>query len=314
MAERQNRLRMDFVMKVLSFDEESGKLTFKLEPDPRRYEWTELDGEPGLYDRLDKAFFPKKVFFESMKQMEGLPIYHQPQRIENADAYIESRISQIVQRLEGNEETPRFEDKSEQFLQSLECDRLEFVIASVDIVGSTHLATTLPQAKYARLIGTVLSELAEVVPKFRGHVLKYTGDGLIAYFPSPSFITMNDLALDCALTMRQLVHNAINPLLKRMNFPVIDIRIGLDSGEAYVVTVGSSETKKHLDVIGGIVSLACKIQAIAKPGEICMGETTERNLHVAWRQLCEPVNCGANWSYKEPNGELYRIFRFKVTY
>jgi hypothetical protein len=74
MAQREDRFRMDFVMKVVSFDEESGRLTFKLEPDPRRYEWKELDGECGLYDRLDRTFFPKKAFFESMKQMEGMPI------------------------------------------------------------------------------------------------------------------------------------------------------------------------------------------------------------------------------------------------
>jgi adenylate cyclase len=221
-------------------------------------------------------------------------------------------VAAIVQRLEGNEEAPGFEDKSEQFLESLACDRLEFVIASVDVVGSTRLATTLAQEKYARLISTVLSELGEIIPKFHGYVLKYTGDGLIAYFPSPSFITMNDLALDCVLTMRGLVHNGINPLLEQRNYPVIDIRMGIDSGEAYVVTVGSPETKKHMDVIGGVVSLACKIQGLAKPGEICMGETTERNLHVAWRQLCEPVDCGPNWSYKERDGNFYRVFRFKA--
>ena len=31
--------------------------------------------------------------------------------------------------------------------------------------------------------------MSEIIPKFHGHVLKYTGDGLIGYFPEPSFIT-----------------------------------------------------------------------------------------------------------------------------
>ena len=60
----------------------------------------------------------------------------------------------------------------------------------------------------------VWPELSELVPKFWGYVLKYTGDGLIAYFPEPSFITMNDAALYCALTMRKIVYQALNTALQ----------------------------------------------------------------------------------------------------
>ena len=312
MAEKLDRVRMDFVQEIISVDEEGRTVTFRLKPDPRRYEWKVIDGEECLYDRFDKILFPKEAFFESMKQMAGMPIYHQPQEIGDAEKYVQSRQANIARMLDGTVETPTFADKSEEFLESLSLDKSEFVIASVDIVGSTKLATTVEPGKYARLISTVLYELSEVVPKFRGHVLKYTGDGLVAYFPAPSFITMHDLAIDCALTIRRLVHKGLNPVLERRGFPVLDVRIGLDSGEAHVVTMGSAGTKQHKDIIGSVVSMAAKIQGLAKPGEIYMGETTERNLYTLWRQFCEPVALGSDWPYKKPDGDVYAVRRITI--
>jgi class 3 adenylate cyclase len=92
-------------------------------------------------------------------------------------------MAAIEARLRGEQDEPTFEDKSEDFRRSLQVDRLEFVIMRVDVVGSTTLATTADPVAYRRAITTALYELSDVIPKFRGHVLKYTGDGIIAYFP-----------------------------------------------------------------------------------------------------------------------------------
>jgi class 3 adenylate cyclase len=162
---------------------------------------------------------------------------------------------------------------------------------------------------YKTVISTTLYELSEIVPKFHGHVLKYTGDGLIAYFPEPSFILKNDLAIVCALTLRILVYEALNPILIKRGFPSIGIRIGLDAGEAYVVTIGSPETKQHKDIIGVVVNLASKIQSKASPGEIYLGDTVLRHLHTMWRQICEPVDLDKKWEYRDLRGVIYKIHK-----
>jgi len=183
---------MDFVQEIISVDEDKRTFTVRLIPNPRRYEWKEVDGERYLYDKLDKVLFPGRVLFDLAKQMTGQPIYFQPQEIDNAEQYIKSRMPIIRARLKGDEKPATFEDKSEAFLESLAQDKLGFVIMCVDIVGSTKLSTNLEPEKYTRLISTVLYEMSEIIPKFHGHVLKYTGDGLIGYFPEPSFITKNE--------------------------------------------------------------------------------------------------------------------------
>lgn len=312
MSDKRYSFRMDFVQEIVSLDKESRTLTVILKPDPRRYEWKEMEGKRYLYDKFDDVYIPEQVYFESLKQIVGKPIYFQPPRIDDAEAYIKSRWPLIANMLEGFEHPPAFEDKSEEFLQSLAVDKLAFVIISLDIVGSTKLATATGPKTYARLISTVLYELSEVIPKFHGHVLKYTGDGLIAYFPEPSFITKNDLAIDCALTLRGLVYKALNPILEERGFPTIGIRIGLDAGEAYVETIGSPETKQHKDIIGAVVSLAAKIQSRAKPGEIYLGDKTERHLHTMWRQICEPVDLGKDWDYRDLDGNIYKVHRVRL--
>jgi class 3 adenylate cyclase len=303
---------MDFVQRIISFDEESGTAEVVLEPDPRRYEWKEIGGERYLHDKLDDLYFSKQAYTQAFEQLVGQPIYLERQKIDDAEAYIKSRRVLVASMLDGFEHPPTFEDRSEEFLQSLAVDKLAFVVISLDIVGSTILATATDPKTYARLISTVLYELSEVVPKFHGHVLKYTGDGLIAYFPEPSFIRKNDLALDCALTLRGLVYRALNPILQEHGFPSIGVRIGLDAGEAYIETIGSPETKQHKDIIGAVVSLAAKIQARAKPGEIYLGATVERNLHTMWRQVCEPANLGSDWSYRDLTGNVYKAYRVKT--
>lgn len=60
----------------------------------------------------------------------------------------------------------------------------------------------------------------------------------------------------------------------------LGVLIGLDSGEALVVTMGHPATKQHKDIIGATVSLAAKIQARAEPGTILVGQTVDRNLRL----------------------------------
>jgi class 3 adenylate cyclase len=124
---------------------------------------------------------------------------------------------------------------------------------------------------------------------------------------------MNDLAIDCALSCRLLVNEVLNPALLERGFPTINVRIGLDSGEAFIQTVGSPETKRHKDIIGAVVSLATKIQALAPPGEVYLGEITVQNLYVAWRQLCERVDAGPGWSYKDGSGKPYGVWRVRIS-
>ena len=307
------RFRFDFVFERLSFDEATRQIRFVAKPNPKRYEWRTKNGKKYLYDKFDDVYFPESILAKFAKDMLGQEMTFESQKIGDAIAYIRSRRPFILSMLKGEQPTPTFADPSNEFLVGHQADRLEFAILSLDIVGSTKLANTMAPSDYSKLVDTVIFELSEVIPLFNGHVLKYTGDGLIAYFPAPSFIRKNDLALDCALTLRALVYKGLNPALKAVPYPPIDVRIGLDSGEAAIRVVGSPATKQQKDLVGDVVSLACKIQGKAPVGGVALGDVTYRNLHTDWRTLCAELPLGADWTYVDrETGERYRVHEVKA--
>lgn len=313
MPDASKRFRMDFKVTVISTDDENRTIEFKLDPDPERYEWRDVKGETCLYDKLDNVYIPPSCMESLVQQMEGSPLFFQPRKLNDIGEYIESRQTAIIEMLEGESGLPTFSDPSEEFLRSLEINKLAFVILSIDLVGSTRMSLEIDADSFARLISTVIYEISDIAPLFHGYILKYTGDGLIAYYPEPSFITMCDAGLYSALVMRALLLQGLNPILDQQGLPPVDFRIGLDAGDACVVVMGSSNAKQHMDVIGQVINIATKIQAQAQPGEICLGDTLERNLHVTWRQLLEPIELPSDWPYTDEEGRPYRVHRLMTS-
>lgn len=277
--------RMDMVIEDVVTNEDDRSFTVSFRPDPARYERrTRADGRSGWFDLLDHLFLPDEVVAEMLASMPSVPMYHQAPKISDARVYAEGRREQVEAALQGPGIQGPNADPSGDFLDSLAEDRLGFAILVVDTVGSTRLSQSLSPEVYARVVSVVVTELAEVVPLFNGHVLKHTGDGLIAYFPEPSLIRMNDMSIDCAMTMTRVLTEAINPALQGVGHPTLNLRLGLESGDAYVVTLGTLASKRHRDLIGAVINIAAKIQAAAAPGDVVVGESMDRHLHNSWRR------------------------------
>ncbi|MCX6570519.1 MAG: adenylate/guanylate cyclase domain-containing protein [Candidatus Aminicenantes bacterium] len=302
--------RIDFVFDVEKNDEESGLCQFKIRLHPDRYEWKILNGETRLYDKLDNAVFPKNIMEQIRDFINKTPLCIElpDGDVQDIDKYVISRLDPIRERALGKIQEQKYSDKSNEFLESLKDNELEFAIISIDIVSSTALAQKLVRDTYSKVIDTFLYEMSAIVPKHHGHILKYQGDGFIAYFPSPSFIVKNDFAFDCAMLMRKILIHGINPVFMELGLPIIGIRIGIESGAASILTIGNEATKRHVDIIGEVVNLAIKIQACADPNGICVGDIAFRNLYTPRRLMCRQIVPSKGWSYVDPKGEPYKVF------
>lgn len=304
-------LRIDWKMEVISFDEATGRVETRLVPNPDRYEWRTMDdGQECLYDRMDDMFLSQDCLAQAAAQMAGMPIGFERQRIDSAADYAAERREAIARRLKGELPPCSTGDTTTPAdpLETLRDTSHEFAVLSVDLVGSTRLANDLAPTDYARLMTTALHEMTALIPLFNGHVLKTTGDGLIAYFAAPSFSRKNDFSFDCARTMLLLVGEALNPSLVAHGLPEVAIRIGIESGAVEVRAVGSPQAGEQPDLIGLVVSMAAKVQSLAAPGEIALGETCLRHLHTSWRGLCQAMPTPSDWPYRGPDGQPYRVF------
>jgi len=315
-TERQP-FRMDFVQEVIDLEEhdnkEGGTVTALMKPNPERYE-TKKDNDgniEGYYDTLDDLFIPIAEVKHMADQMEGTPITHSPSQIDDIQQYIRKRGPAMKELFNGRFEDHGFKDVSEEFLENLvEENSRDFVILFIDIAGSTHLNRQLGDQSYARIIRLFHREIALLVGQFNGHVLKFLGDGLVAYFPSRSYTGRHDNSIDCALCMKYMVMGGINPVLKTEDLPEIGFRIGIDSGNAEIIPVGASGFKQEVDLIGETMNLASKIEAQAENNGIYLGADAERGLHTQWRKHTEEVKNLEDWDYKKGDNNSYKLYRY----
>ncbi len=315
MPDYSERRRFDIINKSISYDKKTEKITFVSVPDPRRYKWIETkDGQVKLFDKFDNVAFSEALVKEMFEKIGKLPFYYEPPGIEDIDNYIEGRKSVLTEVLRGkNLKKYNTERNRDDFINNLKKDIWGFVILSLDIVKSTSLLTELGNKKYSELVSIVLSELTEFIEKFNGgYILKYTGDGMIIYFPEPGFISKNDLAIYCAVGLRKIIYDCINPIFKDNSLPKIDVRIGLDSGEGYIQAIRKTKYKDKKELFGRVISFAIKIQDTANPGEIYLGEITEKNIHSSWREKCKKVELNNNFDLRSADGKIYQIYNLVI--
>src|SRR5262245_49157277 len=67
-----------------------------------------------------------------------------------------------------------------------EADRRQLTIMFVDLVGSTELSTGLDPEVMRELMQSYRNAVAAEITRFEGHVAKFLGDGVLAYFGWPS--------------------------------------------------------------------------------------------------------------------------------
>jgi adenylate cyclase len=311
----ERKFRIDFVtVNFRWIDEEKGIFEGSMIPDPTRYERRTENGEEGYLDKYDNIFIPARVIAEAAEHMNGLPIYAPPPSIRDLNKYFEEAQRRIQTSLESEIEWKAETDRGNAFLSLNVGRKLLFIVLYIDIVNSTRLSRTLSDVATRTLIPTFQREIALVIDGHGGYVHKYTGDGLIAFFPAEhNFTGVTDNVIDCAIAMRLLMLKVLNPVFKTMNYPPLEFRVGIDSGETQVVGLGANNVKSTPDLLSYTMNLAAKICAACPPDKIAIGESTYRSLHVTRKQYFEPMNIPKEkWNFLDATtNRIYPLFTLK---
>lgn len=141
-----------------------------------------------------------------------------------------------------------------------------------DLRGFTDFTEKHTAAEVVETLNRVLSELTQVVFKYRGTFDKYLGDGLMAFYGAPLSSPDDPLrAVRTALEMQ-----AVFEKLRAAPGSLLDdlrLGIGLHSGEATVGNIGSERVMDYT-VIGDTVNVAERLTEEARPGEILISQAT----------------------------------------
>jgi class 3 adenylate cyclase/tetratricopeptide (TPR) repeat protein len=137
-------------------------------------------------------------------------------------------------------------------------------ILFADLVGFTTLAEGRDAEDTRELLSRYFDLSREVIGRYGGTVEKFIGDAVMAVWGAP--ITHEDDAERTVRAALELV-DAVRTL-----GPGISARAGVITGEA-AVTLGATNQGM---VAGDIVNTASRLQSVAAPGTVLVGEATQR--------------------------------------
>jgi adenylate cyclase len=131
----------------------------------------------------------------------------------------------------------------------------EVAVLFVDLVGSTHLASTMPAAEVVRLLNDFFRVVVDTVNRHGGFVNKFQGDAALAIFGAP--IEHPD-ASGAALAASRELHDELIEVLGETEFG-----IGVSAGRAIAGHIGA-QARFEYTVIGDPVNEAARLTELAK--------------------------------------------------
>lgn len=153
----------------------------------------------------------------------------------------------------------------------MEAKELDATILFTDIVGFTPLSEKMEPKEINILLNRHFSKMTDIIFEQDGTLDKYIGDSLMAVFGAP-FGQDNDAerAVTAALKIKKTLEaeNKEEGREKELN-----IRIGINTGQITAGNIGSPKRMEYT-VLGDAVNVASRLESIAEPNQILIGEET----------------------------------------
>ena len=134
-------------------------------------------------------------------------------------------------------------------------------IMAADVAGYSRLMHTEEETTHARLTRLLADTILPAIARHGGHVIKNTGDGFLAEFPS---------AVDAVRAAMQFQDSVYELTIDDAEGERILFRVGINIGD---VIVGAD------DLFGDGVNIAARLEGIARPGGICLSSSAYEQVY-----------------------------------
>jgi class 3 adenylate cyclase/tetratricopeptide (TPR) repeat protein len=158
---------------------------------------------------------------------------------------------------------------------ALEGERKQVTVLFADMKGSMELLADRDPEEARKLLDPVLEHMMEAVHRYEGTVNQVMGDGIMALFGAP--LAHEDHAVRAcyaALRMQESVKRYAEGVRRAEGIP-IQIRVGLNSGEVVVRSIGS-DLKMDYTAVGQTTHLAARMEQMATADSILTTPDTLR--------------------------------------
>jgi class 3 adenylate cyclase len=158
---------------------------------------------------------------------------------------------------------------------ALEGERKQVTVLFADLKGSMELIAERDPEEARKILDPVIERMMDAVHRYEGTVNQVMGDGIMALFGAP--LAHEDHAVRAcyaALRMQETVRRYAEDA-RRTHGVEVQIRVGLNSGEVVVRTVGG-DLRMDYTAVGQTTHLAARMEQLAPPGTVRLTDDTMR--------------------------------------
>ena len=155
--------------------------------------------------------------------------------------------------------------------------RKAVTILFADVIESTPLGERLDPETLRRVLSRYFERMQAIIERHEGRVEKFIGDAIMAVFGIP--VTHEDdalRALRAAVEMRSSL-TELNVEIEQDHGVRLEMRMGVNTGEV----VASDQPSRQALVTGDAVNVAARLEQAAAPGQILIGNETQRLVRAA---------------------------------
>ena len=175
-----------------------------------------------------------------------------------------------------------------------DAERRQITVMFCDLVGSTELSTRLDPEDMGRAIRSYQTVCPDAVKHWDGHVAKFMGDGVLAYFGWPQ--AHEDDAERAVRAGLDLTRSAA--LVPGGDGASLAVRVEIGTGLVMVGDLIGEGAAQEQAVIGDTPNLAARLQGLAAPGTVVIGSSTRRLLGALFD--LHDLGCHALKGFSEP--------------
>lgn len=217
-------------------------------------------------------FITKPVNFDDLEITMKKTLDHVRQIKSTLTAIRENNIL----RMYVDENVLKFMNRDEFEQSLLQNETVEGTVVFIDICGFTSISETRPADEVVQMLNNLFDVMVKEILAQGGQVDKFIGDAVMAIFRGNYHL---DRAIDACLAVRAQVEK-ISAEGYQPN-----VSTGINTGEMISGNIGSASLKRlDFTVIGDVVNVAQRLQAVAGPGQILITQQ-------AYNLVKESFNC-----------------------
>jgi len=196
-----------------------------------------------------------------IEQMSLQEKIREEERMRNRLArFLSPQVTEMI--LKGGEDSKKY---------LMDPHQLEASVLFVDIVGFTALSEKMQTEEINMFLNQYFTRITDVIFRNQGMLDKYIGDGLMAVFGVP--VKTDDHAERAVRTALETKRELAELMERSAPEKKFSIRIGINSGLVLAGNIGSP-LRMDYTVIGDTVNCAARLESMAGPDQILIGEET----------------------------------------